>query len=119
MIWFKLIEKKGYTFNNNADVCVTEKGTFGSKCNPKLSTSQCNTGLLCSSIGYYTGYCLYDIGGKCSNDYDCANLLHCQLNGTCGCGVINSSFSALNRMIVEKKIEDNFFTNFISLLKIF
>ena len=51
---------------------------------------------MCSSIGYLTGYCLYDKGGICSNDYDCANLLHCQLNSTCGCGFINSSQSALD-----------------------
>ena len=83
----------------NTAVCVTTNGTFGSKCDPKKSTNQCNTGLVCSNLGYYTGVCLYDIGGKCANDYDCANLLHCQFNSTCGCDVINSSLSAINSKI--------------------
>ena len=71
-------------------------GTFGSTCNTTMSTSQCNTGLVCSTIGNNIGYCLYDIGVKCANDNDCANLLHCQLDSTCGCNVINSTHMALN-----------------------
>ena len=85
-----LFNKKGSSYKNNEHVCVTSKGQFASECDPSKTTSQCNSGLICSSIGSNTGFCLYDQGGKCANDTNCANNLNCQLNGTCGCGVLNS-----------------------------
>jgi len=103
---------KSSTFNSQTTFCITSKGTFGSPCDTSVSTissitttssprsnstnstSQCNAGLVCSKLGSNTGYCLYDKGGKCSNNNDCANLLFCQVDGTCGCTVINSSISA-------------------------
>ena len=63
-----------------------------------MSSSQCNKGLVCSKIGYFTGVCLFDKGGICTNDNDCANLLHCQFDGTCGCDFLGSSLAAINGM---------------------
>ena len=37
------------------------------------------------------------MAGECANNTDCANHLHCQLGGTCGCDVISSLESALDR----------------------
>jgi len=84
--------KKGSIYNQNLKTCATSNGALGSQCDPTKTTSQCNSGLICSNLGSNTGSCLRDQGGLCVNDNNCANYLHCQLNGKCGCGVSFNTF---------------------------
>ena len=92
-------------FSPNEDVCVLTANEFGSKCNPRSSSvRQCGSGLVCSKLGYYTGVCLKAKGEKCATNFDCTNLLTCQIDGKCGCETLKSISSAFNCEYLKKFI---------------
>ena len=62
------------------------KQVFGQRC---TNTNQCQSlglgsRLVCSSVGALQNLCLYDQGGQCATNNDCANTLTCN-KGYCGC----------------------------------
>ena len=88
--------KKNYTYNGNN--CANNNALTKTLYNSCTISSQCSTGLVCSSAGPSSGYCAKNQAGQCTNDAQCANLLFCNKNtGTCGCTFTSaSSLSAVN-----------------------
>jgi hypothetical protein len=81
------------------------KQLFGQRCE---NTNQCQSGLVCSSIGAIQNVCLFDQGGKCASNNDCANTLYCN-NGLCGCQTPQFSYNKLKKSCVinNNLISDN------------
>ena len=85
------------------------QGDLGSKCETNcflafIWRTKCKYGLICQTIGPNSGYCGLDYGYDCQSDSACANTLFCQADGKCGCNVLESSLSAINREPNEQKI---------------
>jgi len=99
-LFFSLIKES--TYDQTLHECISTAGSFGSTC---TTQSQCNTDLVCSSVGTYIGHCLYDQNqqqGLCENDNNCANLLFCNLkSGACGCSLPYSDLSAVDGKFLE------------------
>ncbi len=75
-------------------VSTAPSGKYGETCRVQ---ADCKNGLICSTLGTYTGVCLYDKDMACSTTNDCANLLTCQHDGKCGCLVSFIIFNIYNQ----------------------
>ena len=92
------------TYQAKIRTCSTSDGTFGSACSTQ---SDCQSGLICTTSGVLTGFCVNDVNGACASDYDCANLMSCNpADSKCGC---SSSCKYLILLIFFMKLRIIFF----------